>query len=72
MNKQQAKNRKDTDWDDSDAFLFGWMICADDDQASDGAWWAMLEDSVRMYNDEYGTNLDPTDTVHRYIAEKSE
>lgn len=52
--------------------LFGFMSAYDDDDAPDGAWWAMLEDSVTFYNEEHGTTYDPFETVHAYIREKSD
>lgn len=36
-------------------------------ESGDGAWWAYLEDTVRHYNEEMGTNFDPCDTVQRWI-----
>lgn len=34
---------------------------------SDGAWWAFLEDHVKFWNKDHGTNYDPTDMVHRFL-----
>lgn len=39
-------------------------------ESGDGAWWAYLEDTVRHYNDEQGTNYDPCDTVQRWIQQR--
>ncbi len=42
----------------------------DDDNASDGAWWAMLENAVTFFNEQNGTKYDECDTVHEYLAWK--
>lgn len=51
--------------------LFYFMDAHDDDEASDSVWWGMLEDSVEMFNADNGTNYDPVESVHKYIARKS-
>lgn len=56
-------------WLDAD-HLYGYLSAHDDDDAPDGAWWAMLEDGVRSYNEQHHTNHDPHETVHAYIAQK--
>lgn len=33
----------------------------------DGAWWAMLEDTVREFNTRTHNGYDPNDTVHKWI-----
>lgn len=52
--------------------LYGWMSVSDDDDAPDGAWWAMLEESVEHYNQEHGTNFDPFESVHAYVRKRGE
>jgi len=47
--------------------LFWFIDAHDDDDLSDGAWWAVLEDAVRYWNKEHGTELDENDTVHEYL-----
>lgn len=33
----------------------------------DGAWWAMLEDTVTNYNYRTGHGYDPNDAVHKWV-----
>ena len=47
--------------------LYYFVDAMNDDDLPDGAWWAMLEEGVRNYNSEYGTNYDPHEAVHRYL-----
>lgn len=48
--------------------LFHFMSEFDDDEAPDGAWQAMLEDSVRRWNRGHGTDYDVNEVLHAYIA----
>jgi len=48
--------------------VFYYMESWDDGNLPDGAWWAMLEDGVKCFNEEHGTKYDPFDTVHEYVA----
>lgn len=52
--------------------IFQYLWHFDDDEAPDGAWQAMIEDGVRQYNEEYGTNYDPFETWLAYVNQKSE
>ncbi len=52
--------------------LFGYLSAHDDDDAPDGAWWAMLEDGVALYNEQYHTNHDPHETVAAYLRKCDE
>lgn len=47
--------------------LFYFIDAHNDDDASDGAWWAMLENAVTAWNEKHGTNYDENETVHAYI-----
>lgn len=47
--------------------VYEWMEDFDDSEAPDGAWQAMLEDSVKEYNETFGTNYDPFETWLKYI-----
>ncbi len=49
--------------------LFYTILAADEDanDAPDGAWWAMLEDTVKFWNRDRGTSLDEHETVHQYL-----
>lgn len=38
----------------------------------DGAWWAMLEDAVKIYNAEMSTHYDPFDAVHAWVEVRGE
>ena len=42
----------------------------DNDELSDGAWWACLEEGVSAYNEVEGTDVDPNDGVHAYLARR--
>lgn len=35
--------------------------------APDGAWWAMLEDTVVQYNRRTGNGYDANDAVHKWV-----
>lgn len=49
------------------SFLY-WMKGAMDhfDDLPDGAWWAVGEETVELYNKEHGTNWDTNDGFHYY------
>jgi len=47
--------------------LNAFMEAHDNPNASDGAWQAMLEDAVVMYNEQNGTDYDPFDSWMEYI-----
>ena len=47
--------------------LLDYMEDFNDEDAPDGAWWAMLEDSVVIYNEANKTNFDPFESVHAWI-----
>lgn len=48
--------------------LVGFMAAFDDDDLSNGAWQAMLEDGGRAYADEFGVDIDGFDAFHEYLA----
>lgn len=50
--------------------LFDFMDEFNDYDASDGAWWAMLENSVTLYNKKFETHHDPFDSVHEWIEQR--
>ena len=52
--------------------LYYFMDAHNDDDAPDGAWWGILENSVTLYNEGAGTCLDPYEMVHAYIERKAE
>ena len=58
MSKSMRKKKK---------ALFLFMEFYDDSSASDGAWQAMLKDSVEFFNEENGTDYDPFDSWQEYI-----
>jgi len=48
-----------------------WEMAAVDEfsnDVSDGAWWAMLENTVTFWNKDHGTTLDEHETVHAFLA----
>jgi len=48
-----------------------WFIDAlNDDDMPDGAWWALLEEGAKNFNNEYGTDYDPFECVHGYLRAK--
>lgn len=47
--------------------LFYFMQAHDHDDVSDGAWQAMLEDAVEMFNDQNNTAFDPHNMFHEYL-----
>lgn len=47
--------------------LLYYMQANDNDELSDGAWQAMLEDSVKAYNRNHKTNYDPFEMFMEYI-----
>jgi hypothetical protein len=49
------------------ARLIAALDAANNDDLPDGAWFAVLEDTVEFYNEEHGTDFDPNDTVHQYL-----
>ncbi|OED40244.1 hypothetical protein ACH42_17170 [Endozoicomonas sp. (ex Bugula neritina AB1)] len=51
--------------------VFAFMEAFDDDDAPDGAWWAMLEEGVRAYNELNNTRYDEHNTVHAYLKYQS-
>lgn len=50
--------------------VFDFLSVYDDDSLSDGAWQHHLEDGVRAYNANYGTDLDPFDTFVAYAGRR--
>jgi hypothetical protein len=50
------------------------LLAADEfhNDSPDGAWWSILEDTVRFHNREYGTDFDLNDTVHDFLVWKKE
>ena len=50
--------------------LYYFIDAHNDDDAPDGAWWAILEDSVTFWNKDHGTSYDENDTVHSYLRRK--
>ncbi len=52
--------------------LYAHIDCMNDDDLPDGAWWAMLEEGVRNYNEANGTNFDPFEGVHAYLRAKGD
>ena len=49
--------------------LYSFLQAHDDDDASDGAWQAMIEDGVVFWNEDKGTTLDPFETFLEYCEE---
>ena len=47
--------------------LLYFIKCHDDPIAPDGAWWAMMEDAVSLYNKDNGTHFDENDAVHFFL-----
>lgn len=47
--------------------LMEMMWAADDDDLPDGAWQAVIEDAVTMYNQMRGTEFDPFEAWLYYI-----
>lgn len=47
--------------------LFFLMAACDSDDLPDGAWQALIEDSVHFYNGKNSTNFDPNEAFHAYI-----
>ncbi len=51
--------------------LFYYMKAVEDEDAPDGAWWAMLQDAAQHHADNKGleiTEAEAFDAVHAYIA----
>ena len=40
---------------------------ADNESLPDGAWWAVLEDTCRMFMEQYGIKGDPFEATHQYL-----
>ncbi len=51
--------------------LMGYMVAAEDENASDGAWWTMLEDAAGFFADDEGIEIDTTDAVQEYLKWKA-
>ena len=49
-------------------FLFGYMSMADDDDAPDGAWWAMLQGAAAECLKVDVDSDEAFEAVHEYIA----
>lgn len=47
--------------------MMGYMHAAEDKNAPDGAWWAILEDAARAYAEMKGITVDANEAVHQYI-----
>ncbi len=47
--------------------IFYYLATFDEPEASDGAWWAKLEDAVKFWNEDHNTSYDPHETVQVYI-----
>lgn len=43
---------------------------ADDETLSDGAWWAVLQDTCQMFFDSYQIKGDAFEAVHQYLRLK--
>lgn len=52
--------------------LYYYMDAFNDEDAPDGAWWAILENAVTFFNAENETSYDPFEMVHAYITRSSE
>ena len=52
------------------AALVAYLEAWDDDDLSDAMWQAMIEEGVKFYNNDNGTNIDPFDGWLIYINEK--
>ncbi len=48
-------------------YLYGYMSGADDDDASDGVWWAMLQDAAAMCLGIDNDSVEAFEAVHGYI-----
>lgn len=48
--------------------LFHYMNACNDPEASDGAWQAMLESAVEVFNADNSTDYDPFDSWHEWMA----
>ena len=51
--------------------IYAFLEAFDDDSLSDGAWMAMLQEGVRAWNEQNGTDLDEHDTWLEYVQHKS-
>ena len=49
-------------------YLFGYMSGADDDDAPDGAWWAMLQDAAASCLEVEPDSDEAFEAVHEYLA----
>ena len=49
-------------------FLYGFMSGADDDDAPDGAWWAMLQEAAAACLEVDNDSTEAFEAVHSYIA----
>lgn len=47
--------------------LIGYMSAYDNDDLSDGAWQAMLEDGAKAFSKEFGIRIDPFDAFMEYV-----
>lgn len=52
--------------------LKAFLDAHNDPNASQGAWQAMLEDAVNMYNEQHGTNYDSFDTFMDYVQQRGQ
>ena len=55
--------------DESLEFRYGFLRQAAEgyDNFSDGAWFAAIEDAMRMHNEEHSLQLDPNETVLYFL-----
>lgn len=65
MAKKHRKERKPQKKD-----LYEFMASFDDNDAPDGAWQQMLEDSVTQFNEASDTDFDPFDEFINYTQQK--
>lgn len=47
--------------------LIGFMSAYDNDDLSDGAWQAMLEDGAKAFSKHFGIRIDPFDAFMEYV-----
>ncbi len=47
--------------------LVGFLVAYDNDDLSDGAWQAVLEDGAKAFSQAYGIRIDPFDGFMEYV-----
>ncbi|MFA7667328.1 MAG: hypothetical protein WCY32_14560 [Burkholderiaceae bacterium] len=65
---RRAKRRRERHTDPTSVpGLFDFLETFDHDDLSNGAWQAVIEDGVKAYNKEFGTNVDPFEGFMAYV-----